>query len=71
MSKKQIYSKAYPVRLTFRAEKAWLYLVKHKVNAANLLRAGGETAIINKANEFYFKENRNKQYPNHPPWLFD
>ncbi len=27
--------------------------------------------VINKANEFYFKENRNKQFPNHPDWLFD
>lgn len=70
MPKKQIYSKAYPLRLTFRCEKAYLYLQKHKVNVSNLLRQGGEQAVIDKANEFYFKEKRNKEFQNAPDWLF-
>ena len=62
---------AYPIRLSLQCEKAWIYLQKHKVRCAGLLRIGGESAIINKANEFYLKEKRTKLYGNYPDWLFD
>jgi hypothetical protein len=55
MSNNKIYIKPYPIRISTKCEKAWQYLVKHKVNAAHYLREGGEMAVINKANEFYFK----------------
>jgi hypothetical protein len=72
MPKIQIYSKkVYAIKISLRCEKAWNYLILHKVNAVNLLREGGEIAVINKANDFYYKEKTNKEYPNYPDWLFD
>jgi predicted DNA-binding protein len=57
---KALLSKAYPVRLNLRVEKAWNYLKLHKLNPAYYLREGGEKEIIRKANEFYF-ERKNKE----------
>jgi hypothetical protein len=71
MPKIKLHSKPKPVRLSVRCMNAWEYLATHKVNAVHYLREGGEQAVINKANDFYFKEKRNKLYPNAPSWAFD
>lgn len=71
MPRPQLYNKPISIRLSERCMKAWLYLQKHKVNAVDCLREGGEKAVINKANEFYYKEKRKKEWPNAPAWLFD
>ena len=63
-------SKPYQIRLSFRCEKAWVYLQKHKVKPGSYLREGGEKAVIDKANEFYMQEKRDKKYPNAPDWVF-
>jgi len=64
----KIYSKSYPIRLTFRCEKAWKYLKMMKLNPSYYLREGGEKMVIDKANEFYFKVKTNKDDPD---WLKD
>jgi hypothetical protein len=58
MSNKQIYSKAYPIRLTFDCEEAWCYLKKCKISPAKYLREGGEQLVINKAKEFKLKQKQ-------------
>jgi len=67
----KLHSKPKAIKLSVRCVNAWEYLVEHKVNAVHYLREGGEIAVINKANEFYFKEKRNKEYPNAPSWAFE
>jgi len=56
------------ITISQRCEKAYIYLKKHKVNAATYLKTGGEMAVINKANEFYQKEKRIKNAPN---WFYN
>ena len=61
-------SKPICIRLSQRCYNAWLYLEKCNINAVEYLRQGGEMAVINKANEFNFKERKIKDAPN---WLYD
>lgn len=58
----QKFSKAYPIRLSFECEKAWLYLKKHGINPCEYLRNGGENCVIEKAKEFNFRKQQKDIY---------
>lgn len=64
-------NKQIKITISKRCCKAYEYLRGHKINPNNYLREGGEIAVINKANEFNLKEKREKQFPNHPKWLYE
>ena len=71
MAKIKQYNRLKTIRISDRCYKAWTYLAKHKVTVSNIFRDGGEIAVINKANEFYIKEKKEKEFPGHPSWLFE
>ncbi len=71
MPRPQLLSKAYPVRLSKRCERAWIYLQKCKLKPGRYLRAGGEKAVIDKANEFRHTKKREKRYSGALVGLFD
>jgi hypothetical protein len=65
--------KTYPIciRISERALKARRYLQKMDINPDYYFREGGEMAVINKANEFFFEKQERKDFPDAPNWLFD
>lgn len=65
--------KTYPIciRISERCLKARRYLQKMDINPDYYFREGGEKAVINKANEFFFEKQERKDFPYAPNWLFD
>jgi hypothetical protein len=60
MSDIKIYNEVISLRISQRCSKAWHYLQSVNISPSKYLKEGGESLVIQKANDFYLKTEKKK-----------